>query len=80
MTFDNYAERVDIGEELAAAARGECLACRIGARHGGESLKCPRAKEWGDTWCARGRHDFPKDIRGGSVLPVGACAHCGVMP
>jgi hypothetical protein len=76
-----FAIRIDIEAELAAAARGECLACRIGARHGGEGLSCPQAKHWGDVWCARGAHDYPKDIhpRTGSVVKVGPCRHCGAL-
>lgn len=43
------AVRIDIAEELAAAARGECLLCRLGARHP-EGDKCPRAAEWARYW------------------------------
>ena len=69
--------RIDIEEELAAAARGECLACRIGARHGGRGLECPKAKYWGDIWCARDRHDVPLVMVRGTLVRRGTCAHCG---
>lgn len=46
------AVRVDIEEELAAVARGECAACRIGARHRDDS-DCPRAAECAALWDRR---------------------------
>ena len=71
---------IDIAQELEAVARGECAACRIGARHGGEGLSCPNAKYWGDWWCARGGHDYPKGLNGlGQIVKVGPCAHCGAQ-
>jgi len=70
------AVRIDIEAELAAAARGECLACRIEARHVAGS-PCPNAKYWGDVWCARDRHDVPLVRRGGELIRKGICAHCG---
>lgn len=36
---------VDIGTELEAALRGECLLCRIGARHPDGST-CKHAAQW----------------------------------
>jgi hypothetical protein len=68
--------RIDIEEELRAAARGECLVCRIGARHKIDST-CPRATHWADVWCARGRHDVPLVMRVGTLVRRGTCAHCG---
>jgi len=50
-----YATRIDIEEELAAAERGECLLCRIGARHPDDS-PCDQAKFWNDWWDS---HDYP---------------------
>lgn len=70
------AVRIDIEEELRAAARGECLACRIGARHKSDS-SCPRARHWADAHCAQGRHDVPLVMRGGTLVRRGTCAHCG---
>jgi hypothetical protein len=70
--------RIDIEEELRAAARGECLACRIGARHAVSSL-CPGAKHWADHHCAQGRHDVPLVMRGGTLVRRGTCAHCGTV-
>jgi hypothetical protein len=68
---------IDIAAEIAASARGECLACRIGARHKHGS-ECPGAKQLGDLWCARGCHDFPKTINAqGDVVRSGPCRHCG---
>jgi hypothetical protein len=73
----NRVTMIDIATEIAASARGECLACRLGGRHKIGS-DCPRAEEWGDLWCARGCHDFPKTINAkGEVAPSGACRHCG---
>ena len=62
---EGLAIRIDIEAELEAIARGECAACRIGARHKVGST-CPGAKHWGDVWCARDKHDFVD----------GVCTHC----
>lgn len=72
------ARGIDIGIELEAAARGECLACRLGGRHK-EGSTCPGAKKWADHWCAKGRHDYPKDVRGGLLVKIGRCRHCGAL-
>lgn len=50
------AVRIDIAQELAAAARGECLLCRLGARHP-EGDPCPRAAEWAAYWDDRQRQE-----------------------
>jgi hypothetical protein len=71
--------RIDIDEELRAAERGECLACRMGGRHGGAGLACPGAKHWGDVWCSRGKHDVPLVEVGIKLVRRGTCAHCGVV-
>lgn len=70
--------RVDIEAELEAAAAGECLACRIGARHKVGST-CPGAKSLADRWCARGKHDVPTRVAGARVVREGTCTHCGAQ-
>lgn len=54
--YRGRAQRIDMAEELAAAARGECLLCRICARHP-EGDKCPRAAEWAKHWDERQRRE-----------------------
>lgn len=63
-----YCKRIDIPTELAAAARGECLSCRISARHADDSA-CLRAGEWARFHCAHGRHDVNRSTQ--------TCKTCG---
>lgn len=79
------AARINIAEELAAAARGECLCCRIGARHGTREKPspCPGAAAVNDLWCAWGGHEFTPEHwtdNGTRLVPRGPCLWCGARP